>query len=299
MRRAGRSEPVVMTAMEHPGQWAGGFRAWADAAATWRPAAARSPGRMLRVPATALARLAGELVPLRRAPDRGLLPDGAQHGARSRGSARRWSRSARWPPASPTRSTTRRRPRRGPSTRSRRRATRCCRRSCGSPSAPCRPSSSSPSTRCAASSTGPRPCATRSRSPTRRRRCPTGSTPTASASAWRIAPALAAAGVDVGVVRARRRDPRRRPRARPRVGGSDLREPSAARRDEGVDQPRLRARRRGEVVLAARPRVAADGRRHRGHREHAGDARAQARRRHRRARATPPMLPQSTRAPAS
>ena len=31
VRRAGRGEPVVMTVMENPGQWAGGFQAWADA----------------------------------------------------------------------------------------------------------------------------------------------------------------------------------------------------------------------------------------------------------------------------
>jgi signal transduction histidine kinase len=62
VRRAGRSEPVVMTVMENPGQWAGGFQAWADASylATGRGEAA---GHVLKVPATELARLAGEWTP--------------------------------------------------------------------------------------------------------------------------------------------------------------------------------------------------------------------------------------------
>jgi signal transduction histidine kinase len=62
VRRAGRSEPVVMTVMENPGQWAGGFQAWADASylATGRGEVA---GHVLKVPATELARLAGEWTP--------------------------------------------------------------------------------------------------------------------------------------------------------------------------------------------------------------------------------------------
>ncbi len=62
VRRAGRSEPVVMTTMDNPGQWAGGFRAWSDASylATGRGEAA---GHMFRVPAADLGRLAGEWTP--------------------------------------------------------------------------------------------------------------------------------------------------------------------------------------------------------------------------------------------
>ncbi len=62
VRRAGRAEPVVMTVMENPGQWAGGFQAWADASylATGRGEVA---GHVLKVPATELARLAGEWTP--------------------------------------------------------------------------------------------------------------------------------------------------------------------------------------------------------------------------------------------
>ena len=62
VRRAGRSEPVVMTVMENPGQWAGGFQAWADASylATGRGEVA---GHVFKVPATELARLAAEWTP--------------------------------------------------------------------------------------------------------------------------------------------------------------------------------------------------------------------------------------------
>ena len=62
VRRAGRSEPVVMMTMERPGQWAGGFQAWTDAGylATGRGAAA---GHMLKVPAADLGRLATEWTP--------------------------------------------------------------------------------------------------------------------------------------------------------------------------------------------------------------------------------------------
>ena len=62
VRRAGRSEPVVMTTMERPGQWAGGFQAWAEASylATGR---GEDAGHVFRVPAAELGRLAGEWTP--------------------------------------------------------------------------------------------------------------------------------------------------------------------------------------------------------------------------------------------
>jgi len=62
VRRAGRSEPVVMMTMERPGQWAGGFQAWADASylATGRGQVA---GHMLKVPSAELGRLANEWTP--------------------------------------------------------------------------------------------------------------------------------------------------------------------------------------------------------------------------------------------
>ena len=62
VRRAGRSEPVVMTVMENPGQWAGGFQAWAEASylATGRGEVA---GHMFRVPSRELGRLASDWTP--------------------------------------------------------------------------------------------------------------------------------------------------------------------------------------------------------------------------------------------
>ena len=111
-----------------------------------RPGLDRRPG-----PAGAgagAARVVEQVVPVRRAPDRGPVPDRANYRVRRPGSARRWSRSAPSRPGSPTRSTTRppRRPAR--STRWVTPATPCCPRSGGSPSGRSRPSSSSPSTRC-------------------------------------------------------------------------------------------------------------------------------------------------------
>ena len=112
---------------------------------------------------------------------------------------------ARWPPGSPTRSTTRPRPRPGRSTRSsaacddaaRRRSRRLARRRRS------RPRSSPRSTRCAARSSPP----TALPDPLGTRRPRGGAVGvagrvTASSAAWTLAPPLAAAGVDVGLVRA-------------------------------------------------------------------------------------------------
>ncbi len=53
LRRSGWEESVV-TVMDRPGVWAGGFRAWADRAGYLTTARGAGPGRMLRVPAEAL-----------------------------------------------------------------------------------------------------------------------------------------------------------------------------------------------------------------------------------------------------
>ena len=67
----------------------------------------------------------------------------------------------------------------------------------------------------------------------------------------------------------------RHARARARLGRERRsRPPPLLVRGQGVDLADLEPRRGGEVVLAARPRVAAADRRHRGHRQHARDARA-------------------------
>ena len=67
------------------------------------------------------------------------------------------------------------------------------------------------------------------------------------------------------------------PRAGPGVGGEHRLGRHPAGRGEGVDPAHLRAGRRGPVLLADGPRLAAADRRDRRPREHAGDARAQAR----------------------
>jgi signal transduction histidine kinase len=53
-RRTGRDE-TVLGAMERPGVWAGGFRAWDDEGTYLASGRAATPGRFLRVPAAALS----------------------------------------------------------------------------------------------------------------------------------------------------------------------------------------------------------------------------------------------------
>jgi signal transduction histidine kinase len=57
VRRAGREEPVVMMTMERPGLWAGGFRAWNDASSYLATGRGTGTGRMFRVPSAALGEL--------------------------------------------------------------------------------------------------------------------------------------------------------------------------------------------------------------------------------------------------
>ncbi|HYA67440.1 MAG TPA: cyclic nucleotide-binding domain-containing protein, partial [Acidimicrobiales bacterium] len=56
VRRSGHEESVVAV-MEHPGVWAGGFRAWTDVAGYLATGRATTAGRMLRIPAPALREL--------------------------------------------------------------------------------------------------------------------------------------------------------------------------------------------------------------------------------------------------
>ena len=62
-RRSGREEPRVAT-MEQPGQWAGGFLAWTDDAGYTATGRAASAGRMFRVPAEAFGAWALGVFPL-------------------------------------------------------------------------------------------------------------------------------------------------------------------------------------------------------------------------------------------
>ena len=57
LRRSGQEESVVRV-MDRPGVWAGGFRAWADTAGYLATGCGGSPGRILRVPSGALGVLA-------------------------------------------------------------------------------------------------------------------------------------------------------------------------------------------------------------------------------------------------
>jgi len=63
VRRAGREEPVVLATMDRPGVWAGGFRAWDPSSAYLASARGAGPGRLFRVPSSALGELAREWFP--------------------------------------------------------------------------------------------------------------------------------------------------------------------------------------------------------------------------------------------
>jgi signal transduction histidine kinase len=57
VRQAGREEPVVLVTADRPGIWAGGFQAWDDTSTYLATARGASAGRMLRLPSQALGDL--------------------------------------------------------------------------------------------------------------------------------------------------------------------------------------------------------------------------------------------------
>ena len=63
VRRAGRESPVVITTMENPGQWAGGFQAWNAGGNYMATGRGVGGGRMFRVAAADLGRLARQWFP--------------------------------------------------------------------------------------------------------------------------------------------------------------------------------------------------------------------------------------------
>ena len=107
VRKVGREE-TRLGAMDLPGQWAGGFRAWDAHGVYFATARAISAGRLLRVPSTALRRWSTERFPFGEH-----ILEGVFHSARAfesdRPAARVAGRArARSPRGSRTRSTTRR-----------------------------------------------------------------------------------------------------------------------------------------------------------------------------------------------
>ena len=80
VRRAGRESPVVIMTMENPGQWAGGFQAWNAGGNYMATGRGVGSGRMFRVAAERPRAARSRMVPVQRAPDRGLLPDRALDG---------------------------------------------------------------------------------------------------------------------------------------------------------------------------------------------------------------------------
>ena len=118
--------------------------------------------------------------------------------------------------------------------------------------------------------------------------------------AWDLAAELAAAGADRRGAPRSSGPPRSVAAAGTGVGRQHPRALGPPRRGQGVDAAGLGAGRRRPVVLPDGPGLAPAGRRDRGPREHAGDARSQAARRHRgRPRLRQPTSRSSTAIPAS
>jgi signal transduction histidine kinase len=63
VRQAGREEPVVMMTMERPGVWAGGFQAWDNSVGYLATARGATTGKMFRVPSEELGAIAREWFP--------------------------------------------------------------------------------------------------------------------------------------------------------------------------------------------------------------------------------------------
>ena len=63
VRQAGREEAVVMMTWDRPGLWAGGFRAWDQSSGYLATARGAEPGRVFRLPSDALGQLAREWFP--------------------------------------------------------------------------------------------------------------------------------------------------------------------------------------------------------------------------------------------
>ena len=229
-------------------------------APTSRPAAASVAGRVLRVPAAALRGLVGRLVPVRRPPHRGPVPDGAQLRGGRPGSARRWSPSARWRPGWRTRSTTRPRRRPARSTRSATPATTLLsslgRLAAGDDlgRAVRRPRRAAARARAAAGRHGPA-----GRRRPRGGRCRAGCPGTASTQDWLLAPPLAARRRRRRLVRAGGRGARRRRRSSRAWSGWRAR----CRRPTLLAEVKESTRRISELVaavqvlLAARPGLGA------------------------------------------
>ena len=64
LRRTPQREPTVAAMLERPGEWGGGFRAWSQVGVYFTSGRAASAGRVLRVPSAALRELVEALFPL-------------------------------------------------------------------------------------------------------------------------------------------------------------------------------------------------------------------------------------------
>ncbi len=258
-RRSAR--PAMLMTMTHAGPV--GRRAARRGAmpaprpAIGRAAPARADGRVFRVPSEDLGRLVERVVPVRQAHDQRRLPDDPQH--RCDGAPARVARRARHAGrgARPRDQQSGGRRRCGPS------------KACATPATPMldvaratgrdgrsRPSSTSRSTGCAANSRSERsPRRRRARAAwTGRKRSATGSTTTTSTTRGSSRPLLASAGADQEwldeVEAAVGPDALECGAA---LGLDHHQRDAVARRADRLDQSDLEPRRRGAVVLAARP----------------------------------------------
>ncbi len=273
----------MVARMDVPGRWAGGFRAWDEHGVYLATGRGATAGRVLRVPAEVLRERSNAWFPFGGHLIEGLYRTARSHrvdgaAARVPGHPRHAGRRPRARDQQPGggRHPGGRRPRGGV-------RRRCSRRWAGSPATRSRPRSSPRSTRCAASSSPGRRTADPLARADREEALSSWLARHGVAREWAIAPPLAAAGVDLAWCE-RAAAVLEGPALEPGLEwvASTFSAATPAGGGEGVDPAHLRAGRRGQVLLADGPRLAAADRRDGRPREHAGDARAQAPRRRRR-----------------
>ena len=251
VRHVGRDE-TRLGAMDVPGRWAGGFRAWDEHGAYLATGRAATAGRHPPGARRGAAQAVDRAVPARPATSSRACPGPPATTRRWPGSGRPSPPSAPWPPGSRTSSTTPPPQPRGRSTPSARRTRECCPPSDGSPRLRSPPISSPGSTPCVRSSDA-RPPGDPMALADREDALSDWLSEHDVTRDWVLAPVARRCGCRRRLVRAGRRGARRGPAgAGARVGGEHPVLDRTAGGGQGVHPAHLRPRRGGQVLRPAR-----------------------------------------------